>query len=181
MARYIDQPDSYLNVALKVVHYVALAYPQATLWLTGHSLGGAVAALAAAEIGTSAVLFATPGDYLFAIRAGYEFEEGADLPLFHFGSSGDPIFMGKCRGITSACYLGGYALETKCHTGTTCLFDENVAMDIRNHRMAEIIAKIQSIPEFRPKCSRQMEDCTDCEEWSTFPLLKQETMFIQKK
>ena len=53
-----------------IYRQLAKLYPSATIWFTGHSLGGAIAALAALETGNAAVTFEAPGDQLYARRLG---------------------------------------------------------------------------------------------------------------
>ena len=43
-------------------------YPNANIWLTGHSLGGSLAALLGATFGVPVVAFETPGEKLAASR-----------------------------------------------------------------------------------------------------------------
>jgi putative lipase involved disintegration of autophagic bodies len=65
--------------------------------LTGHSLGGAVAALVGQTYGVPAVSFESPGDRLAAQRLHLPHAPGAkNLPIWHFGNTADPIFIGVC-------------------------------------------------------------------------------------
>jgi len=74
--------------------------------------------------------FESPGEAQFAERLGlikrsienYK-NSYNNLPIYHFGNNGDPIYLGKCTGITSACYYSGFAMETKCHVGKLYMFD----------------------------------------------------------
>lgn len=76
---------------------IADEYPEATIWLTGHSLGGAVASLLGQTFGIPAVTFESPGDRLASQRLHLPHEPGAgNLPIFHFGHTADPIFIGVC-------------------------------------------------------------------------------------
>lgn len=43
-------------------------YPEANIWLTGHSLGGGIAALTGATFGAPVVAFESPGDRMAARR-----------------------------------------------------------------------------------------------------------------
>ncbi|TPX48336.1 hypothetical protein SeLEV6574_g02099 [Synchytrium endobioticum] len=127
--------SSYYNMAEAIYLQVRIMYPQSTIWFAGHSLGGALAALIAFTNGSPAFAYEAPGDVLYASRLGllppprnsdsvpdysWLFET---LPIYHYGNAQDPIFLGVCKGVSSSCYYGGYALETGCHIGKTCLYD----------------------------------------------------------
>lgn len=72
-------------------------YPNATVWLTGHSLGGAVASLIGQTFGVPAVSFESPGDSLAAKRLHLPHAPGTpNPPIWHFGHTADPIFIGVC-------------------------------------------------------------------------------------
>ena len=98
--------------------------------MTGHSLGGAIASLVALANGIPAVTFESPGELRYAQRLGLipkhknssQFME--KLPIYHLGNIHDPIFMGTCHGPLSLCSIDGYSLETKCHAGKVCVYDE---------------------------------------------------------
>jgi lipase ATG15 len=78
--------------------------------------------------------FESPGDLLFASRLGLlpnypnldEFL--SELPIFHFGNTYDPIYLGQCIGPSSSCYWFDYALESKCHVGKECIYDASNAI-----------------------------------------------------
>lgn len=71
-------------------------YPNSTIWLTGHSLGGAVASLVGITFGIPTVTFEIPGDKLAAARLHLPHPPGARSPIWHFGHTADPIFVGVC-------------------------------------------------------------------------------------
>lgn len=72
-------------------------YPNATIWLTGHSLGGAIASLVGQTFGVPTVTFESPGDRLASRRLHMPQPPGAsDLPIWHFGHTADPLFIGVC-------------------------------------------------------------------------------------
>jgi len=95
------------------------------VFFTGHSLGGALASLSGLTFYAPVVTFEAPGEAQFALRIGIHpgVEEYKNLPIYHFGNNGDPIYLGKCTGITSTCYYSGFAMETKCHIGKIYTFD----------------------------------------------------------
>lgn len=186
--------DSYYSLANAIFQQIRKDYPDMNLWLTGHSLGGALASLTALRNNHPAIAFEAPGDLMFASRLGllppknvleqwmstglnryisaktsssndnlrpnwwkrrppggkdgdednndgnnndtvlpipkqprYNYADYAPflnaLPIYHVGNNGDPVFLGVCTGPASACYYAGYALESKCHVGKTCVYD----------------------------------------------------------
>lgn len=58
--------------------------------------------------------------------------------------------MGACTGTYSGCYAAGFALESKCHTGLTILYDtvtvKGWSVDVRTHRIGEVIHKVLADP-----------------------------------
>ncbi|KAJ3070019.1 putative lipase atg15 [Quaeritorhiza haematococci] len=138
--RNVNFADSYYNLALAISMAVEAMYPTSSIWFTGHSLGGALAGLLALTSHAPAFAFEAPGDLLFARRLGLlppiPFDPATGhpryddfmqtLPIYHFGNEQDPIFLGACNGPKSSCYFSGYALESKCHIGKTCLYQREM-------------------------------------------------------
>lgn len=146
-------------------------YPKASLMFTGHSLGGAVAALSTSLKYNSipAVTFESPPALLFAKRIS---KEGDDVqlrqfPIWNYGLSSDPIFTGKCNGIASSCYHAGYAMESTCHIGKVCTIVTNDRSDIRNHRIDSVINEFY-VRNTLPLCELP-KNCTDCQNYSFIP------------
>lgn len=125
---------SYFKQIKKIYKRIQKYHKDYNIWFTGHSLGGAIASLLAINYNSSAITFEAPGEALFASRLGIQPdpEYYSTLPIYHFGNTGDPIFLGKCTGITSACYYSGFAMETKCHVGNTYTFVLNEENDPGN-------------------------------------------------
>ncbi|RKP35025.1 Alpha/Beta hydrolase protein [Dimargaris cristalligena] len=169
----LQSDDLYFQAAANLFLYVSDQYPQADIWLTGHSLGGSLAGLLGLTYGQPTVGFQAPGDRLAASRLHLPVGPGADMrkmPIFHFGHNADPLFVGSCNGGGSSCYYGGYAMESKCHIGSSCIFDtvreKGWRVNIGNHRIHKVLDEVlgdESIPW--PACEVD-EECTDCSDWS---------------
>jgi lipase ATG15 len=77
-----------------VFRHTQQLFPNATLIVVGHSLGGALATLIGSTANVTAVTFNAVPEKLVA--------ETLELPLdspeiYQFGSQGDTIFRGKCN------------------------------------------------------------------------------------
>jgi lipase ATG15 len=157
----------YATVGTNLYNNVTYMYPNANIWLTGHSvscpfeglkltryqLGGSLSALIALAFGAPAVGFEAPGDRLPARRL--HLPQPPALPahlsgITHVYHTADPIPMGACTGTYSGCYAAGFALESKCHTGQTILYDtvtvKGWSVDVRTHRISEVIGKVLADP-----------------------------------
>ncbi|KAF9984387.1 putative lipase atg15, partial [Modicella reniformis] len=58
----VNSDDVYYQNAMNIVWTMQDMYPNAILWLTGHSLGGGLTALVGLTLGLPTVTFETPGD-----------------------------------------------------------------------------------------------------------------------
>lgn len=165
--------DSYYNQALIFVTQFIKQHPwyrRPWIWLTGHSLGGAIAALVATTLRIPSVSFEAPGDALFAFHLGLvpksgtpEFAKSQESSsVYHIGNTHDPIFFGRCNGYSSSCFLAGYSIQTKCHLGRTCIFPTHGFCSIDKHRMSYMLFDVLSQPQFNqsvPVCG--IETCID--------------------
>jgi lipase ATG15 len=138
-------------------------FDKSNVYFTGHSLGGMLASVASRIYNKPAVTFETPGDkhYLNLINM------NQNTQVFHFGHNADPIFTGNCG---RTCSMIGYNIDTKCHTGYTCMYDAKEKLgyseSILNHRIEYIVKNV--IPNWEkdfPECKLHT-DCSECEQWS---------------
>lgn len=140
-------------------------YPTSTIWLVGHSLGGALASLLGTTFGLPAVAFESPGERLAAHRLRLPLPPSSpsspfsphpdpfgapyaapSAPVTHVYHTADPIPQGTCTGIGSPCVAGGYALETHCHLGKSIVYDTVTKLswkvDVRKHTIREVIINV---------------------------------------
>lgn len=220
---------SYVNIASKIYEMVRYMYPKASIWMTGHSLGGAVASAVALTFAEPAVTFEAPGDRLISKRLriwpprahdnqNFYFKyfkimiqsafsiynlfgrsysgksnqalKPEEIPIWHLGLRTDPIYNGQCNGVYSACHIGGYAMESKCHTATSCYMDfeddpyssstlnqeptsppfhpgnSSIPQDIRSHSLKLLLDKFGNGTTFSLRCHTDTEkNCKDCRDW----------------
>ncbi|GAA5934891.1 lipase family protein [Sporobolomyces koalae] len=151
--------SAYYPVAIDLYNNISAIYPHSQIWLTGHSLGGGLAAMLSRTYGVPSVSFESPGDLLPARRLHLPLppriepnsSSDPDRPArrlqdeltTHIFHTADPIPMGVCTGTISTCAIGGFALESRCHSGKTILYDTvgrlSWSVDIRTHPIHIII------------------------------------------
>ncbi|PPR05169.1 hypothetical protein CVT26_012255, partial [Gymnopilus dilepis] len=137
----------FYPIGLNLYNNVTYLYPNANIWLTGHSLGGGLAALMGATFGAPVVAFEAPAERLAAQRLHLP-SPPSTHHIVHVYNTADPIPMGTCTGVTSLCSIGGFALETRCHLGQVILYDTvqklGWPVDIRNHGIKLVVDKLFS-------------------------------------
>ena len=98
----LREENRYYRAALDLYGNVTEIYPDSNVWLSGHSLGGAVSSLLGMTFGLPTVTFEAPGDALAAARLGLPTPPGsvAGAPqtrqysgAYHFGHTADPLYM----------------------------------------------------------------------------------------
>ncbi|KAF8888293.1 hypothetical protein BD779DRAFT_1524577 [Infundibulicybe gibba] len=149
----LQDEDGFYQVGTNLYNNVTYMYPNANIWIVGHSLGGALSSLLGATFGVPVVAFEAPRSVLQLVAYIYPCQyvsfsysysysnltiTAVDAPyhtLYHTGdvsgfprdlcpiNSPQPIPMGACTGVTSVCAIGGYAMETRCRLGNTILYD----------------------------------------------------------
>lgn len=169
----ITAENRYYRASLNLYYNVTQMYPDANIWIVGHSLGGSVSSLLGQTYGLPVVTFEAPGEALAAQRIGLPKPPGDPkglngMSVFHFGHTADPIFMGTCNGPTSACSIGGYAMETRCHGGFECVYDtvseKGWRMGLGYHRIQLVIKDVLEAYDTVPECIFD-DGCVDCFNW----------------
>lgn len=172
--------NRYYRSALDLYSNVTAIYPNSNVWVTGHSLGGALSGLLGLTFGVPAITFEAVPEALPAARLGLPSPPGYDVGLpqtrrftgaFHFGHTADPVFMGTCNGINSICTWGGYAMESACHTGQLCTYDtvadKGWRVGIGTHKIKSVISDVIEKYDDVPPCAPD-EECVDCVLWKFF-------------
>lgn len=84
-------------------------------------------ALIGMTFGYPTVTFEAPAERMAAVRLHLPLPVKHDnlqtLPITHVYHTADPIPNGECIGSTSLCANFGFAMESKCHSGKTILYD----------------------------------------------------------
>lgn len=160
--------DSYWRIGVDLIKKIIREYPQSSLWVVGHSLGGALAGTLAFAFNLYGIAFEAPGDALFAHRLGFVSRPGSDeyaeqikrSKVYYIGNTGDPIFKGTCSGYSSSCFLAGYDIRTKCHLGRECVYNTTGMQSINKHRMGFVMDLLHSTYIAAP-CEFDV-GCSDC-------------------
>lgn len=169
--RELYKKDRYYKAVLEIYNQVQELYPDSEIWVVGHSLGGSLGALLGRTYGLPAVSFEAPGELLPARRMHLPMPPG--IPswkehIWHFGHTADPIYTGQCNGAASSCSVGGYAMETRCHSGLECVYD--VVSDLGwhvsliNHRIHVVIDSVLLAYNTTAEC-KAPPPCRDCIDW----------------
>ncbi|KAF7374511.1 hypothetical protein MSAN_00335700 [Mycena sanguinolenta] len=144
----------FYPVGTNLYNNLTYMYPQSDIWIIGHSLGGALASLLGATFGSPP----------------------STLHITHVYHNADPIAMGTCNGVLSSCALAGFAMESRCHLGSSIVYDTvsnlSWSVDVRTHGIVNVIEKVltdpwlpaveigREVPEAHPE-----EDCVECYSW----------------
>ena len=129
--RALIEKSLYYPAITDLFNNVSYAYPDSQVWITGHSLGGALSSLLGMTFGVPTVTFQAPGERMAAQRLHLplpparhpEEDPVAALPIVHVYNNADPIATGQCNGAASVCSSFGYAMESKCHAGKSIVYD----------------------------------------------------------
>ena len=175
--------------AIKVFQKVKSIFKNSQIWVTGHSLGGALASLIAIQNqGVPCVSFSAPGENLAASRLGVTnlyktesvlqsygvFLEGGNEstlhpPVYNIALNSDPIANHRTTNPNSFPVLFGYNIETKCRVGIDCVIDDTYYSPILAHRISNVERTLQEFSANEEKARficRKESNCKDCFDWS---------------
>lgn len=141
----------YYPATTDLYNNISYSYPDSNIWITGHSLGGALSALLGMTFGLPTVTFEAPGDRIAAQRLHLPLPPRknpnespiSSLPITHVYNTADTIAMGECNGVTSPCATAGYAMESRCHSGKSIVYDTvgklGWSKGIASHRIGVLV------------------------------------------
>jgi lipase ATG15 len=180
LVQALKRENRYYRASIDLYTNITELYPQSNIWLVGHSLGGAVSSLLGMTFGLPVVTLEAPGDDMAAKRLGLPTPPSSDpskayrrkyTGSVHIGHTADPVFMGTCNGATATCTLGGYAMESQCHSGLQCVYDTvgdwGWRLGIGNHKVHNVIDNVIKKYPNVPECVPDSE-CVDCFNWKYF-------------
>ncbi|KDQ59869.1 hypothetical protein JAAARDRAFT_175419 [Jaapia argillacea MUCL 33604] len=175
--RSLVEDSLFYPIGTNLYNNISYMYPEATIWLTGHSLGGALASLVGSTFGAPVVAFEAPAEKLAAKRLHLP-SPPSTQHITHVFHTADPIAMGTCNGVASVCAIAGFAFESKCHLGQVISYDTvsklNWTVDLRTHSIKVVIDTILAEdwePGVDGKEGRQVpepvfeDDCIECFDW----------------
>ncbi|ERF71576.1 hypothetical protein EPUS_00565 [Endocarpon pusillum Z07020] len=176
LIRELIAENHYYRATLDLYSNVTELYPDSTIWLTGHSLGGALSSLLGLTYGHPAVTFEAPPDALAAERLGLPLPPGSishhtrsHTGVSHFGNTADPVYMGSCDSLLSLCSIWGYAFESQCHTGARCVYDtvtdKGWWASVGHHGIEGVINNVIKVYGEVPNCEPEDAECVDCFNW----------------
>ncbi|KAK7691229.1 hypothetical protein QCA50_006332 [Cerrena zonata] len=168
----------FYPVGTNLYNNVTYLYPDANIWVIGHSLGGSLASLLGVTFGVPVVAFEAVGEKLAAQRLHLALPPSLQH-ITHVYNTGDPIAMGTCTGVASTCAIGGFALETGCHLGKVIRYDTVThlkwSVHIGNHGIAVVIDHLLSKEWAHDNVEggenrtvpalTEEEGCVDCYNW----------------
>lgn len=154
LERALIEKSLYYPAITDLYNNISYAYPDSQIWITGHSLGGALSSLLGMTFGVPTITFQALGERMAAMRLHLPLPPAQDadespisaLPIVHVYNNADPIATGQCTGAASVCSSFGYALESKCHTGKSIVYDTmgklGWSQSINAHRINTLIDEV---------------------------------------
>ncbi|KAF8589730.1 alpha/beta-hydrolase [Ramaria rubella] len=149
----LAEDSLFYSIGTNLYNNVSYMYPDATIWLIGHSLGGALASLLGVTFGAPVVTFEAPGEKMAAQRLHLP-SPPSTQHVTHVYHTADPIPMGTCNGVISTCAIAGYAMESRCHMGESIVYDTVTkwrwGVDVRTHPIKVIVEQLLSVDWDKP-------------------------------
>ena len=180
VSKSLREESRYYMAARELYSNVTELYPDSNVWMTGHSLGGAVSSFLGLTYGLPVITFQAVPEALAAGRLGLPVPPGSDpekpqsrehTGSYHFGHTADPIYIGTCNGATASCSYAGYALESACHTGYECVYDvvadKGWRVGVGTHKIRSVIHDVIEKYDTVPECKAEPE-CRDCANWKMY-------------
>ena len=149
--RALIEKSLYYPAITDLFNNISYAYPDSQVWITGHSLGGALSSLLGMTFGVPTITFQAPGERMAAMRLHLPLPPAkhpdddpvSALPITHVYNNADPIATGQCNGAGSLCSSFGYAMESKCHAGKSIVYDTvgklGWSQSINQHRINTLV------------------------------------------
>ncbi|TFK82582.1 alpha/beta-hydrolase [Polyporus arcularius HHB13444] len=178
LERSLAEESLFYSIGINLYNNVTYMYPNANIWMIGHSLGGALASLVGVTFGVPVVAFEAPAERLAASRLHLP-SPPSTQHVTHVYNTADPIPMGTCTGVSSTCGITGIAIETRCHLGQVIRYDTVTKLgwsaNVIHHGIQALIdgvlsrddidwgdsvGKNQTVPALTTE-----EDCVDCFNW----------------
>ncbi|KAF9029123.1 alpha/beta-hydrolase [Hymenopellis radicata] len=169
----LEEESLFYPVGTNLYNNISYMYPEANIWMIGHSLGGSLASLVGQTFGVPVVAFEAPADRLASRRLHLP-SPPSTQHITHVFNTGDPIPMGTCTGVASTCAGAGYALESRCHVGKIIKYDTvkklGWRVNVQNHPInvvIDLLSREEDWEEARqvPQAIDEDEDCVDCFQW----------------
>ncbi|KAF9445762.1 alpha/beta-hydrolase [Macrolepiota fuliginosa MF-IS2] len=175
----LQEESLFYPIGINLYNNVTYMYPDANIWVIGHSLGGSLASLIGLTFGAPVVAFEAPGEAMAAKRLHLPSPPSLQH-ITHVYHTADPIAMGTCNGVSSWCAIGGYAMESRCHLGEVIRYDTvdvlKWGVAIQTHPIKVVLEQILSldwqgdgkaVPEAKKAVEVEGEDglCVDCFSW----------------
>ncbi len=151
LERALIEKSLYYPAITDLFNNISYAYPDSQVWITGHSLGGALSSLLGMTFGVPTITFQAPGERMAAMRLHLPLPPAkhpdddpvSALPIVHVYNNADPIATGQCNGAASVCSSFGYAMESKCHAGKSIVYDVmgklGWSQSINSHRINTLV------------------------------------------
>ncbi|KAF9265984.1 alpha/beta-hydrolase [Marasmius fiardii PR-910] len=168
----LAEESLFYPIGTNLYNNITYMYPEANIWMVGHSLGGSLASLIGVTFGVPVVAFQAPGEQMASRRLHLP-SPPSTQHVTHVINNADPIAMGVCNGVSSSCASAGYAMESRCHLGNIILFNTveklGWSSNVMNHGIVVVIDKVLGDETLElPEPTPEIAECwnTECTSWT---------------